>query len=1041
MATALTSNYLTNNSSSSPSNQSTNSSYPNQSSSPANGYQQQQQNVQNFSNSTLNNNNSTTITSNIGHQQQQQHHHHHHQQQHSSQINHLSSSTSSSSSSPNLYRVGDYVYIEITPSTPYQVCKIEELIKNQNGNPEVKLVIFYRRRDMSGSLFQQIEKHQISALEEEQEKEYEQLSEKEKHQIKLREIFLSRQLETYPVSSIRGKCQVTLLNEAESLTHYLKRDDTFFYTQVYDPEQKTLSEADRGEIRVGQRYQADVPAQTLDDPIVQDQRRLEDLETLIYSPENELNEQQIEQYLTVAKSIGTYARALDCSGSVKQPSLLMSAASASRDVTIQYAMDILHECNYDIAKAVCRLVPKSGPVLCRDEMEEWSTAETSLFDEAIDKFEKRFDEIQQNFLPWKSMKNLIEYFYFWKTTDRYVQRKRVKAAENESKLKQVFVPNFNKQNQSSSSASSSLLNGLNDSNVNKQCESCKKTSSSNWHVWGPTNLQYFLCQTCWSFWRKFGAFKYPNRLADMTAEKLQVSSNLPIAASSTSTSSSLAATVNNQSINNNNNNNNNNIARASPIITDLNSPYSCRECNKVFTRQERLISHLASHRQLHKCNVTSCGKEFKFKAHLARHCATSHGVAIRSGSPRPIMKTRAAFIFKVVPSLRMARTICADILNLKRAARKPYSLNIPLFKHEYTERYQKGFNKHTPKLKKIDRGNVCDISHRLGTPKMPKPEWLIALPKDKLPQPKRLAFPPTIKSEEFEPEDMSDSNKDSCGNNNNDIGGGSGLGKKRSLEQNGNFMPSKRRQMAPPSILGKSVPDLYENISRNSVTAQSLNGRAKIATITNLSGKKQMISWVDAPEDVYFVSTKKIKQMRRKIPLSELLRSARQPYKLHSEYLSSLISSSTATSTASGGGQSSQVIPNPIGSSSSSSSTLRSGDNSGAGGGRSHHQSSAAAEMIPSSTTNLNLMHNNPAAAAAAAAAALNLAGIGPLSSSSSPSSQQMAALLQQQMLAQNLPLLGAAANANHLLSPNAFFNNISPTNGGNSSGGGKMNR
>lgn len=91
---------------------------------------------------------------------------------------------------------------------------------------------------------------------------------------------------------------------------------------------------------------------------------------------------------------------------------------------------------------------------------------------------------------------------------------------------------------------------------------------------------------------------------------------------------------------------------------------------------------MASHRQLHKCNVTTCGKEFKFKAHLARHCATSHGVAIRSGSPRPIMKTRAAFIFKVVPSLRMARSICADILNLRRAARKPFSLNIPLFKHE-----------------------------------------------------------------------------------------------------------------------------------------------------------------------------------------------------------------------------------------------------------------------------------------------------------------------------------------------------------------------
>ena len=75
----------------------------------------------------------------------------------------------------------------------------------------------------------------------------------------------------------------------------------------------------------------------------------------------------------------------------------------------------------------------------------------------------------------------------------------------------------------------------------------------------------------------------------------------------------------------------------------------------------------------------------------------------------------------------------------------------------------------------------------------------------------------------------------------------------------GNTLPSKRRQLAPPSILGKSVPDLYESISRNSVSTQSLNGRAKIATFTNVSGKKQMISWVDAPDDVFFVSNTKIK--------------------------------------------------------------------------------------------------------------------------------------------------------------------------------------
>lgn len=39
------------------------------------------------------------------------------------------------------------------------------------------------------------------------------------------------------------------------------------------------------------------------------------------------------------------------------------------------------------------------------------------------------------------MKNMVEYYYLWKSTDRYVQRKRVKAVENESKLKHVYVPN------------------------------------------------------------------------------------------------------------------------------------------------------------------------------------------------------------------------------------------------------------------------------------------------------------------------------------------------------------------------------------------------------------------------------------------------------------------------------------------------------------------------------------------------------------------------------------------------------------------------
>lgn len=74
-------------------------------------------------------------------------------------------------------------------------------------------------------------------------------------------------------------------------------------------------------------------------------------------------------------------------------------------------------------------------------MEEWSASEANLFEEALDKYGKDFNDIRQDFLPWKTLKNIIEYYYMWKTTDRYVQQKRVKAADAESKLKQVYIPN------------------------------------------------------------------------------------------------------------------------------------------------------------------------------------------------------------------------------------------------------------------------------------------------------------------------------------------------------------------------------------------------------------------------------------------------------------------------------------------------------------------------------------------------------------------------------------------------------------------------
>ena len=47
---------------------------------------------------------------------------------------------------------------------------------------------------------------------------------KQRHQLKHRELFLSRQVETLPATHIRGKCSVTLLNETESVLSYLNKD-------------------------------------------------------------------------------------------------------------------------------------------------------------------------------------------------------------------------------------------------------------------------------------------------------------------------------------------------------------------------------------------------------------------------------------------------------------------------------------------------------------------------------------------------------------------------------------------------------------------------------------------------------------------------------------------------------------------------------------------------------------------------------------------------------------------------------------------------
>jgi len=696
----------------------------------------------------------------------------------------------------NMYRVGDYVFFETSSTTPYQIRRIEELNKTPNGNVEAKVMCFYRRRDISSSLILLADKHQ-SALEEDPDNgNKDELSEMNRHQLKHRELFLSRQVETLPATHIRGKCTVTLLNETESLLSYLNKDDAFFYSLVYDPQQKTLL-ADKGEIRVGSKFQAEVTPKLGEG--LSDGRDLSELETLVWSPspDSGLSDKSIDQFLVIARSVGTFARALDCTGTVRQPSLHMSAAAASRDLTLFHAMNTLHKHNYDIANAIASLVPSSGPVLCRDEMEEWAASEANLFEEALDKYGKDFNDIRQDFLPWKSLKSIVEYYYMWKTTDRYVQQKRIKAAEAESKLKQVYIPNYNKPNPAQ-------ITGMNGMEAGRACESCYAVSSSQWYAWGPVHMQCRLCNGCWTYWKKYGGLKMPTRLD----------------------------------------------GERPPPFTQ---------------RSERMAQQPVPAMRMHRCTISGCGKEFRLKNHLARHLATAHGLAIRAGSPRPVMKTRAAFCLVTTPLTRISRQVCKEILLIKKAARQPFQpINIALIKQECQTRLPTVGPKIQPLVKKI-RVDCNVVSSRLGTDT--SIEVAILHRNHKKREHEKYAFPrgptPPFRPRENSPEATKG------------LMAVPSIMKKRGYEQaNGIDGPSPKRPSL--GVIRQAGSARHsEQMLRGSVI-NHMNGRGK-ALIGR--GRKNVSSWMDTPDDVYFVATDATRKLRKQLNNPDFKKAARKPWR------------------------------------------------------------------------------------------------------------------------------------------------------------------
>jgi len=660
--------------------------------------------------------------------------------------------------SSNMYRVGDYVFFENSASGPYAVRRIEELNKTASGNVEARVMCFYRRGEIPSSLIPLADKHhwgdnvemEQDSDDEESPGEKEKNENSEKALLKQREVFLSRQIETLPATLIRGKCSVTLLSEVETISSYTSREDAFFYALVYDPHQKTLL-ADRGNIRIGNEFQAVIPQMNRKDAI----RDSGELEELLWQPDTGLDEEKINQFIIISRSVGTFARALDCSSSVKQPSLHMSAAAASRDITVFHAYQALHAHKYNIDAALTSLVPTTGPVLCRDEMEDWSSAEANLFEEAIEKYGKDFNDIKKDFLSWKSMRNIIEYFFMWKTTDRYVQQKRIKAMESESKLKQVYVPAYTRKSQRVTGPNGEVMV------LGRDCDAY------------PDMPKY-----SWSVYKKYGKF-----------------------------------------------------------ITATNA----EDCFIV-------------------------DKSFNTAARLAQ---LRPGLIIEPGSPAKGGKTRAAFFLRTTPLTRAARRVTTT--RLSHYARRPTKLiDMKALRAEVMPKLSsKARVISLTQFRLKARAPISEMCVRLGQSDARIQEWLIL--NNKRLAPAKEAYPRPSKRQDgsyiYE-------RIPNLGGEGPAPGRQQMLYKKRPYEE-------KPVEHAVPSKVVKGVSGVKGGQTRAySVNQVTPKGTRKIATLTRVAGgQKTVISWQDAPDDLFYRASPQTKKTRKQLTVAAIRRAARKPFR------------------------------------------------------------------------------------------------------------------------------------------------------------------
>ncbi|XP_039251401.2 uncharacterized protein LOC120328902 isoform X1 [Styela clava] len=399
------------------------------------------------------------------------------------------------------YRPMDSAYLATErPDNPYFICTIQEIKVSKRDNAIVAVKWYYRPTEVPDLVYQMLVKDRYNQVDDLKVKELIM-----KPDVANRELFISdlETTDTYPISCLRGKCEISQYGSISEIKNFELRPDHFFFILSYNPETRRLASAS-GETTVGPSHQWNASMRgifqkaELPDVMPLSERGYEKhrvYEEMTWEPK--VNKCDLIMCLRAARSLAAFAGV--CDGVSPEEGCIV----ASRDDTTINALRVLYENNGNPRKAIDALVKNPVPITIESK---WTEEQVKRFQRGLRLHGKNFFRIKKELLPMKETGELVEFYYLWKKTqDSLMIRPHHRKHRRQAALKKSGKPKngtTGSGDQTSTEEETEESEESEKETNNYKCKHCLTSNSKDWKLGGKDGLM--LCTDCRIFYKKYG---------------------------------------------------------------------------------------------------------------------------------------------------------------------------------------------------------------------------------------------------------------------------------------------------------------------------------------------------------------------------------------------------------------------------------------------------------------------------------------------------------------------------------------------------------